>query len=336
MDDKNEQIYGQYQLKIDSVHKNKGIVYLETDSGRYIIKPYNYTEKKIKLENEIKDFLDKRGYSNTDICIKNNKGEYISLNKYANKYIVKKWSYGRECDINSVEDMCRASANLANLHALLQEVNVEGEDVSKLEAKNLVKDYMTYVNELKRVKKYIINKKKKNGLELEILKSLDYYYKQELYYVDKLQKSDYLKMYEDALLHKKICLGNYTYHSVLIEDEDVATINFDKVHIGVQIYDLYTLLRKAMEKNDWNIEMAKKMLSAYNEEIPLSKSEKEIIIILFGYPDKYRKLINSYYNGKKSWLSIRIYEKLNELIATEEKRKEFISDLDVWLRNELE
>ena len=335
MDDKNEQIYSQYKLDIDNVYKNKGIVYLETKEGLYTVKPYSYTEKKIKLENEIKLFLAGKGYLNTDLCIENNQGEYISLNRYANKYIVKEWFYGRECDINSIEDMCRASGNLANLHSLLKEVNVDGEGVSRLEAKNLVKEYMTHINELRRVKKYIANKKKKNSLELEILKTLDYYYKQANEYVEKLQKSDYLRLYEEALIHKKLCHGNYTYHSILLGEDEVFTYNFDKVNIGVQIYDLYTLIRKAMEKNNWDIDMAKMMIKTYNECLPLNNSEKNILIILFGYPDKYRKLINGYYNGKKSWLSIRIYEKLNELIRTEEIRKNFIKDLDEWLREEL-
>ena len=85
MDDKNEQIYTQYSLKIDNVYKKKGIVYLQTKDGLYMIKAYNYTEKKIKLENAIKQMLQEKGYSNTDMCIPNKEEEYISLNKYQNK-----------------------------------------------------------------------------------------------------------------------------------------------------------------------------------------------------------------------------------------------------------
>ena len=111
---------------------------------------------------------------------------------------------------------------------------------------------------------------------------------------------------------------------MLRQQKEVATINFDKMHIGVQIYDLYILLRKAMEKNNWNVDYAKQMIQAYNNEKVITQEEKQILKILLSYPEKYRKLINNYYNGKKSWLSIRIYEKLNELIATETKRQEFL------------
>ena len=52
--------------------------------------------------------------------------------------------------------------------------------------------------------------------------------------------------------------------------------------------------------------------------------EKEILYIFIAYPEKYRKLVNSYFNGKKAWVSIRITEKLDELIQLEEKKNKFL------------
>ena len=252
-----------------------------------------------------------------------------------NKYVMKKWFYSEECDINNLEHVCRASGNLAILHSLLMNINVEEEECSKINSRNLIKDYGNYIGELKRVKKYIYNKKKKNRLELDIIKSIDYYYKESEKYLKKLEESSYLDLYNDAIANKKLCHGAYTHHSVLLLDNeknkevyDVATINFDKMHYGVQVYDLYILLRKAMEKNDWDIEMAINIIKAYEENFVLTNEEKKILIILMGYPEKYRKLINSYYNGKKSWLSIRIYEKLNELVAAEEKRQRLLYHME--------
>jgi hypothetical protein len=85
-----------------------------------------------------------------------------------------------------------------------------------------------------------------------------------------------------------------------------------------------------MEKSNWDVELAKDIVVAYDEELPLSVEEREVIIALLGYPDKFRKLINSYFNGKKSWLSIRIFEKLNEVVASEENRWICIRELENW------
>ncbi|MBE5935852.1 MAG: CotS family spore coat protein [Lachnospiraceae bacterium] len=331
MDDKNEQIYSQYSIQIDNIYKNKGIVYLETKDGLYIIKSYNYTEKKLKTENLVKEEIERRGYENLDICVANKTDGYISYNKYMNKFIMRKWFVGDECDINNIDDMCKTSANLASLHSYMEDISVEGEDIAIIPKRNFINEYKNYIGELKRVKKYLYNKKKKNQLELDIIKSIDYYYKEMDKYLHKLEESQYETLYEESIEQNKICHGGYTHHSVLLLKDDVATINFDKMHYGVQIYDLYALLRKAMEKNNWDIEMAKDIIESYNEIRKITDAEKEILIILLGYPEKYRKLINGYYNGKKAWLSIRIYEKLNELVATEEQRQEFIKSLEDYL-----
>jgi len=45
-------------------------------------------------------------------------------------------------------------------------------------------------------------------------------------------------------------------------DGYIATINFDRFHVGYQLMDLYQFLRKAMEKNRYDITMAKDILSA--------------------------------------------------------------------------
>ena len=141
LDDKNEQIYSQYTLQIDNVYKSKGIVYLETKDGLYMIKSYNYTDKKIKSENKVKEILNEKGYVATDICIKNKGDDYISYNKYMNKYIVKKWFYGEECDISNKEHVCRISENLGTIHSLMSNIEIDEDDCSKIGNRNLIKEY---------------------------------------------------------------------------------------------------------------------------------------------------------------------------------------------------
>ena len=130
-----------------------------------------------------------------------------------------------------------------------------------------------------------------------------------------------------------LCHGNYTHHSVIVNDEYMATVNFDKLSYGLHVYDLYCLLRKTMEKNDWNIDIGIELIRQYDKENKLNKDEKEVLYILLAYPDKFRKLVNSYYNGKKSLMSIRISEKLAELVNSEIRKKEFFLALKKYINS---
>ena len=324
MDDKNEQIYSQYQLDILSTYKVRGITYLETQQGLYIIKPYNYSEIRAKVDGNIKNAFCNKGFDSIDILIKNNVGAYITQNRYGNKFVVKKWFKGEECDITSIHDLKLASSNLAIFHKIARDIELENEDECKIPIRNIINEYDCYNNELKRVKKYIYGKKKKNSLEMNIIQYIDYFYAQAIKYSEELLKSNYFKLYEEAVENKWLCHGNYNHHSVMMCNGTLATINFEKAFYGVQIYDLYCLLRKAMEKNDWNIDVGVSIIEAYERERNISREEKEVIYIFMAYPEKYRKLVNSYFNGKKSWVSIRITEKLEELLKSEDNKKMFL------------
>ena len=313
MDDKNEQIYSQYQLDISSIYKVRGLIYLETQQGLYIIKPYNYSETRAKADGNLKNALCKKGFKNIDILIKNNFGSYITQNRY-----------GNECDITSLCDLKLASRNLAVFHKIARNIELDEEDTCRIPTRRIIDEYDCYNSELKRVKKYIYGKKKKNSLEMNIIQYIDYFYSQAIKYSEELRKSNYLKLYSESIENKWLCHGTYNHHSVILCNDSVATINFERVNYGVQIYDLYCLLRKAMEKNDWDIDIGRSIIETYNEEKSILKEEKEILYIFIAYPEKYRKLVNSYFNGKKAWVSIRITEKLDELIKLEEKKNKFL------------
>ena len=327
MDEKNEQIYKQYQLDVKNVSKIRGLIYIETEEGLYIIKPYKYSEQKANIENNVKFSLIDKGFEDVDYLVKNINDSYISQNKYGNKFVLKKWYKGEECNINSIEDVQKASRNLANFHNVVKSITIDNEYSSNIPTKNMINEYECYNNELKRVRKYIYNKKKKNSLEISIITYIDKYYEQGQYYLNKLKNSDYGKLYAKAIENKWVCFGNYNHHSVLINDDSIATINFDKFFYGVQIFDLYCLLRKAMEKNGWNTERRISIIEEYDKEKEISQEEKEILYIFMAYPEKYRKLVNSYFNGKKSWVSIRITEKLEELVSSEQKKEQFLQHL---------
>ena len=41
-------------------------------------------------------------------------------------------------------------------------------------------------------------------------------------------------------------------------------IEFNRMHLGMQMEDLYHFMRKVMEKHDWNLKLGSSMLEAYS------------------------------------------------------------------------
>ena len=105
---------------------------------------------------------------------------------------------------------------------------------------------------------------------------------------------------------------------------NMATTNFDKACIGIQVTDLYQFMRKVMEKNDWDIDFGSMILDNYTRVLPIDKDELKLLYVLLLYPEKFWKITNFYYNGKKSWVPQRNIQKLIGIQEQMEMKKQFL------------
>ncbi len=192
----------------------------------------------------------------------------------------------------------------------------------------LIQTFEKHNRELRKVRSYIRNKRSKNEFEICILNSFQEFYGQAERASKELEESNYVNMCQEAKGVGEVSHGNYTYHNVLMTKKGLATTNFEKCHVGLQVFDLYFYFRKAMEKNNWDAGFGKTLLEAYNKERLLTEDEQRIFHILVLYPEKYWKIVNFYYNNKKSWVSQRNIQKLRGIREQQKKKEDFIKILE--------
>jgi hypothetical protein len=175
---------------------------------------------------------------------------------------------------------------------------------------------------------------------------------------DRLAESGYDKLLAEAIRDRAVCHGNYTYHNIIMQKSKsdaltktyvppgwvnkqpiyatelggagsfIATTNFEKSYIGLQIFDLYQFIRKVMEKNDWDILYGSRIIDSYSQVKSISQYELKVLYVLLLYPEKFWKITNFYYNGKKSWVSGRNIQKLNVIGEQNEKKEMFLRKLE--------
>ena len=73
--------------------------------------------------------------------------------------------------------------------------------------------------------------------------------------------------------------------------------------------------KKILEKYNWDVFLARRMLEQYDKIRPISSEEWENLQIRFTYPEKYWKLANYYFSHNKAWISGKNTEKLEKVIA---------------------
>ena len=130
-----------------------------------------------------------------------------------------------------------------------------------------------------------------------------------------------------SILKKELCHGDYSYHNICFQAGAPVIINFEKMNRNYGICDLYHIMRKIMEKYDWDIKLGHKILTEYDKVRTLREAELELLPILFSFPEKFWKILNGYYNSNKAWLPAKNLEKLCRVTEQNVKRLEFIKTI---------
>lgn len=358
MEDRSQEALKKYRLKIYNIYRARGAFLLETDAGLKLYKCFEGSKNRALFENKVKEHLELCGNPNTDLFVKTMEDEIICEDSAGCQYIMKNWFWGEECNLKELSQIEAAAANLAKLHCLLKNVDFTKEQLEHNISPDLMDTFDKRNRELKRVKAYIREKKQKNEFELLYLNYYDLFYEKGQQAAKMLSNSAYSSLFEEAISQNNVCHGNYTYHNIIMLKSKadamsiayvppgwinkqslsiadlsaganlIATTNFEKSYIGLQISDLYQFVRKVMEKNDWDILYGSNIIEAYDRVKPISKQELNILYLLLLYPEKFWKITNFYYNGKKSWISGRNTQKLNLICEQNAKKEIFLQKLE--------
>ena len=323
-------IFRQYEFNVGETYRIKGCTVLKTDKGEFVIKPYEGNETKARIDNAIKLHLLNCGYRYMDIIEANKEGGLISHNQYGNPFVVKRLYLGQECDLYNQAQVIEGVRELARLHRALKKVSLDTELDEKIRSRDIKEDMAGYLKGIKRIKRYIVGKSKKNEFETEVLKLFPEYINQGEEALNLLEGMDMNKPNEEK--HKEnrkwedVYHGSFDQHSILFLNMDmgVTISNFDKVAKGCQIVDLYHFIRKAMEKNEWDEQLGIKMIDEYTKSIDMSEDEMKLLEVMLIFPEKFWKIANQYYNKRKVWVSGKNLQKINSLNEQEVKRKCFI------------
>ena len=311
------EVLNQYDIDVKSTRRIRGAILCDTKQGVFVLKEIQISDKRIPALYDLYHHIQNHGYDNVDAILKNKEDACISLSDEGNRFILKRWFCGSECDNRQSSEILEAVRNLARLHKIMQNPldGVPYVEESKID------EFSRHNREMKKVRSFIRDRVRKNEFEICFLKNFDSMYEWAEVANENLKCSKYTELLERNRSGKYLVHGDYNYHNVLMLDSGIATTNFEHFYEGIQITDFYYFLRKIMEKNHWNIKLGFKMIEEYNKIICLHKEELEYLAVCIAYPEKFWKVANSYYRSRKSWISAKSIEKLEMAIRqTEEKR----------------
>lgn len=346
MNEKSLEVLNQYDVKIMGCVRGRGGILVSTDKGEKLLLECSKQDKYYLREDCITRAVKENGFENVDTYVRNSDNEIISvLPDEGRKYVLKDMYPGSECNVKNLRDIKASVSTMAKLHIALNAassslcINDSGVRLSRGSIKDTV---VRHTRELKMAENYLKNKKRRTEYELTIYRQLGKFYSEARTAVDMLQNSEVEARLEKALDSNELVHGNFNYHNVIICDKPergnypagsntsgvmTAVTNMEKCRINCQIWDLYQFMRKILEKYNWDIDLAFKMLDEYDKVKPIEDGELKVLSVLFTFPEKFWKITNYYYNMNKAWVPPKSIEKLESCIAQNGRRLDFLATI---------
>ncbi len=344
-----EQILNAYPREFTGNMKGRGSILCTDSEGIYLLKEYNGSVRRLEVLDGVLRYLKERGFL-TEELIYTREGELRYRDVDGVSYFLRKTVQGRECDTRNQDEIVYVIRHMARLHGLLAQYGAQGEKESVSFAmreagsfagedavfsgtcgdvqgaltggrKQPMDATARHTRELKKVKNYVRGKKKKNDFETEFLKGYGHYIEQA---ARALEMEEEQPLPEDAM---QLIHGDFNQHNLIFTREGLALVGFEKLRWDLCVLDLSNFMRKILEKHNWNSGLGMDMVMAYNTVRALAPWELRQLYVRLLYPEKFWKIVNHYYNTRKTWVSGRSIEKLTRLFSQEQKREEFLSML---------
>lgn len=335
MNDKSLEILGQYDIKLNRAARGRGGMLLDTDKGVRLFLECTYPNAFYERESNITAAIADNGYRLVDTYCKNEEGNIISVDEDGRRYVLKNWFDARECNTKELRDICDAVRALGKLHIAMEnlpeklaegEVGADGQPYGR-RSEPLTRTYERHMKELKMASNYLRNKKHRTDFENMAYKNIGGFHREAVEAVERLNSSVIKTHLQNAYDTGELCHGSFNYHNVLFAGDEVAVTNFDHCRNECRIIDLYQFMRKILEKYDWDIKLAYKLMDEYNIVRNISDSDVELLSALFAFPEKFWKIINYYYNANKAWIPPKSIEKLNLAVEQNPSRRKLVETL---------
>lgn len=325
MNDKAVNVLEQYDMTVSRTFKGRGTIICDTDQGMRVLKEYRGRTEKLELlyqlQGKLKDSL------RTDMLIRTKEGALFVKDIDNSVYILEEQVDGKECSYKNEEDIVKACGAMAKLH--LKFMTPQSEKICLMPVFFYADEMERHTVECKRVRNYLRKLHNKTEFERALLKEYDYFLEKAVDVTRRAREESQAEYEAYVNSNGLYCHGDYQYHNVIFGKGNsgayTGIVNLEHFAHDAGARDFYLLFRKISEKCDWSLDMAQSMLDAYQNRRVFPPIEWRSLCLRLEYPEKFWKIINFYYNSRKSWMPNRNYDKLESLIHQEKNREKLLN-----------
>ena len=175
MEEKSLEFFEKYEITVTGTARTRGAFRIDTERGPKLLLPYGGSEARAVFEQGLLMRLKEQGFF-VDVYVADKEGAYVTKDEYEEPYLMKDWYYGEECNVRKPEQALSAVRHLAALHNALTGVTVTSEELPGTVQKSLPELFEKRNRELRRVRSFIREKKRKAYFETVYINTFPEFY----------------------------------------------------------------------------------------------------------------------------------------------------------------
>lgn len=325
------EILDRYDLKVHKTNRIRGGFLCDTNKGYFAILEYTGTKRRLEFQKKLLDEMERQQVIHVDWILPDQEEKLSNQASDGKEYLLRRWYGGKEADLQKVREVCQLSQALAMVHELYQywqKLPQAGEWTEPSpKCGCILEKYKRYQAEMKRASRYIERKSRKQDFERMLLKEYESFARMADASLAGIEQAEKELWHKSPEKFTRLRHGNYTYHSLCINGMERYVSGCGMARTDLQLKDLYTLIRKSMEKTNWNWDTGKTLLSGYEGFLPLTKEERQLLSAMLAFPYKYWKILNRYMNSGKAWIPEQSRTKLERILEQRKKKEDYLKQL---------
>ncbi len=293
---------------------------------KYILRPCQDSPERKIFTYAVHAHLNRNGFTGTDSILRTQSGRLCI--EFAGKiYICSRIVSGRQCSIENDNDLKDASALLAAMHnssygftaeraaCLASEVLPPGSDAHRYVRNDLGRMPDLYAHRYSELKRFSrIASRNRGRFDYEYMAIAEKYCSVANDMCCALSESEYDAISSRYAAEGIVCHRDYTSHNIFLISEGAGSVTcFECSAIDMPLLDMTDLIKRRMRKCGWCSSDADCIINSYSRIRTLSKGETDIIKIVLTFPQKLWRIVNKYYNSRRSWCEKSCLMKLAEI-----------------------
>jgi CotS family spore coat protein len=304
-----------YNIKSKDIIKTRSCYKIETIENEFLcIKRIKHGKNRLLNSYLLATKLADNGFHNTTkFLLTPNDEKYIRFRKYI--FYMTQWIDGEECNFNNLHDAVNCTKLMAYFHQTTKKINTKDFKI-KNKTKNWPKIFYKRINDIEKFNKLIEKKKLKTDFDMLYTQYSKHFISSGSFALDLIMKSDYYKLYSEALRKKTICYNNFYTGNIVCKDSNFYLTDLSGISVNLHIFELSKFIRHLLYKEcyQWDFNKIKIILEAYLSVQPLTKKELEALLSFIIFPYKFCKLGKKRYFKQKNYSENRYLNKLSRIL----------------------